>query len=101
MKTPSVAATMAQFTGDTLDTAAPELSSETDMDREFRQQMGAETKKPKLDKFSGRTIDVWVKVRKDNHAFDLAAQQVCAAMVMRILPNPLDLEDAEKEKAAA
>ena len=29
----SVASTMAQFTGDTLDIAAPELSSETDMDR--------------------------------------------------------------------
>lgn len=75
----------------------PIVDVETPMDLEFRRQMSAEHKRPKLDKNTGRTKLVWVQKRRDNHAWDCGKMQVLVATIKGMLPDdPANAENLEK-----
>jgi len=77
----------------------PDLADADEMDRECARQMSAEFKRPKINKFTGRTEMVWVCPSGNNHALDCAAQQVLCAMQLRLLPAGVELEkDSQGEK---
>jgi hypothetical protein len=65
----------------------PEADPDDALEIEYRRQMTAEYKKPKRDKFSGRTKFVWVCPSGNNHAFDCAAMQAVGATLLDILPD--------------
>jgi hypothetical protein len=72
----------------------PEGADASEMDREYRIQMAAEFKRPKVNKFSGRREMVWVCPSGNNHAFDCAAMQVLGAMQAKLLPAGVELMQA-------
>lgn len=69
----------------------PEADERDEMEREYRRQMTAEFKRPKVDKFTGRRVMVWVCPSGNNHAFDCAKQQLLCAMQAGLLPAGLEL----------
>jgi hypothetical protein len=54
--------------------------------------MAAEFKRPKVDKFTGKSVMVYVCPTGNNHALDCAAMQVLAAMQLRVLPAGVEME---------
>lgn len=75
----------------------PDLDETDPVEVEYRRQMGSEYKKPKRDKFTGKTKLIWVCPSGNNHAFDCGKEQVLAATLMDILP---DLDVTEMRAAA-
>ena len=65
----------------------PDLDESDPVDVEYRKQMSAEFKKPKRDKFSGKTKMVIVCPSGNNHARDDARMQALAATLLDILPD--------------
>ena len=66
------------------------------MDKECAIQMAAEFKRPRINKFTGKREMVYVCPSGNNHALDLAKEQVLCASVSGFIPAGLELE-AEKE----
>lgn len=64
----------------------PEGPDDTDLEREYRVQMAAEFKRPRVNKFTGKREDVYVCPSGNNHAFDCSAMQVFCAMQAGALP---------------
>lgn len=60
---------------------------ETELGAEYQRQMNSEFKRPKRDKFTGRTELKWVCPSGNNHAFDCAAGQALGATILDILPS--------------
>ena len=60
--------------------------------------MTSEFKRPKVDKFTGKRVMVWVCPSGNNHAFDTAQMQVLCALNMGLIPAGLELGDAKKEE---
>lgn len=65
----------------------PEVDDQDEDEREYRRQMGAEYKRPKIDKFTFRKVMVWVCPTGNNHYFDNAKIQVLFAMSTGLLPS--------------
>jgi hypothetical protein len=83
----------------------PEGDETDEIEREYRKQMSSEFKRPKVDKFTGRRVMVWVCPSGNNHAFDCSKMQVLCAMQAGLLPAGLELEkekpkETEELKAA-
>jgi len=58
-----------------------------DCSPEYLKQIDAEAKREMV---NGKTKQVemrWVKIRKDNHAWDLEAEQIVAALMLKIIPG--------------
>lgn len=70
----------------------PEAEEQDETEREYRRQMTAEFKRPKVDKFTGRRVMVWVCPSGNNHAFDCGKQQVLCAMSAGFFPSGIELE---------
>lgn len=70
----------------------PDSDQGSEMEREYRIQMTAEFKRPKIDKFTGRRVMVYVCPSGNNHAFDLAKMQVLCAMHAGCLPMGVELQ---------
>lgn len=81
----------------------PESDETSELEREYRRQMSAEFKRPKVDKFTGRRVMVWVCPSGNNHAFDCAKMQVLCAMHAELLPGGVELAPPQKteDKEAA
>jgi hypothetical protein len=69
----------------------PTADEADEMEREYRRQMSAEFKRPKVDKFTGRKVMVWVCPSGNNHAFDCSKMQVLCAMQAGLLPAGIEL----------
>jgi hypothetical protein len=63
----------------------PEGDTDTEMGREYGRQMSSEYKKPKHDKFSGKTELKWVCPSGNNHARDCGKMQTVAATMAQLL----------------
>ena len=59
--------------------------------------MSAEFKRPKIDKFTGRKVMVWVCPSGNNHAFDCAKMQVLCAMQAGLLPSGFESREVRVE----
>lgn len=66
-----------------------------DASPEYESQLGGDSKKPFLNKKSGRPEFRWQRTRA-NHAHDLEAMQVCVAMMLGILVPPTVTNEDEK-----
>lgn len=73
-----------------------EPEARDEMDKECATQMAAEFKRPKRDKFTGKTVMVYVCPTGNNHALDNAAMQVMGAMKLGCLPAGVELENPTK-----
>lgn len=78
----------------------PDVDEADEMEREYRRQMSAEFKRPKINKFTGRKEMVWVCPSGNNHAFDDAAMQVLCAMQAGLLPSGIELTPAKEAPAS-
>lgn len=74
----------------------PDADDANEMEVEYRRQMAAEFKRPKVNKFSGRREMVWVCPSGNNHAFDCSKMQVLSAMSAGLLPDGIELHDSKK-----
>jgi hypothetical protein len=83
----------------------PEGDDTSEIEREYRRQMSAEFKRPKINKLTGRKEMVWVCPSGNNHAFDDAAMQVLCATQAGLLPSGIEMTHEKKpatdEEAAA
>jgi hypothetical protein len=69
----------------------PLVDSDPDeTEREFRRQMTAEFKRPKIDKLTGKRKMVRVCPSGNNHAYDDAKMQALSAMQAKLLPGGFD-----------
>ena len=75
----------------------PEGDEQNEIEREYRKQMSAEFKRPKVDKFTGRKVMVWVCPSGNNHAFDCAKMQVLCAMQAGLLPSGFESREVRVE----
>ncbi len=74
------------------------VEPETDpSNEECATQMAAEFKRPKVDRFTGKVVMVYVCPTGNNHALDCSAMQVLFAMVTGLLPAGVELEKQEGE----
>lgn len=71
----------------------PETDADSEIEVEYKRQMTAEFKRPKRDKFTGKTVMIWVCPSGNNHAFDCSKMQVLCAMQSGILPSEIDLQE--------
>lgn len=69
----------------------PESDDDAEMEREYRVQMSAEFKRPKLNKQTYKKVMVWVCPSGNNHAFDCSKMQVLCAMQAGLLPSGVEL----------
>jgi hypothetical protein len=69
----------------------PEADETNELESEYRRQMSAEFKRPKVDKFTGKRVMVWVCPSGNNHAFDDAKMQVLCAMQAGLIPSGIEL----------
>lgn len=76
----------------------PETDRADQMEREYRVQMSAEFKRPKLNKFTGHRVMVWVCPSGNNHAFDCGKMQVLCAMHAKLLPQGIELSTTTNER---
>lgn len=76
----------------------PEGDENDEMEREYRKQMTSEFKRPKVDKFTGRKVMVWVCPSGNNHAFDTSKMQVLCALNIGLIPAGLELGDSKKDE---
>jgi hypothetical protein len=58
-----------------------------DAPKEYLRQIDSEQKREVVSPITRQTEYRWVKVRKDNHAWDCEAMQVVAALMLRLLPG--------------
>jgi hypothetical protein len=58
-----------------------------DAPNEYLRQIDSEQKREVVSSITKQTDYRWVKVRKDNHAWDCEAMQVVAALMLRLLPG--------------
>lgn len=58
-----------------------------DVPAEFIKQIDAETKREITNSKTRQVEFRWVKTRRDNHAFDIEAMQIVAALMVRIIPG--------------
>ena len=61
-----------------------------DCPKAFLDQIDAEAKREIVNSKTKQVEYRWVKIRKDNHAFDLCAMDVVAALMLRMLPGFTD-----------
>ncbi len=73
-------------------------SNPDETERQYRIQMSAEFKRPKVDKFTGKKVMVWVCPSGNNHAFDCAKMQVLCAMQAKLLPAGIELSADDPKK---
>lgn len=85
----------------------PAMEEADETERDYRKQMTSEFKKPKVDKFTGKKVMVWVCPSGNNHAFDCSKMQVLCAMQAKLLPGDVesgggrgDEKKGEEEDAA-
>lgn len=82
----------------------PEVEESDEMEREYRIQMSAEFKRPKVNKQTYKKEMVWVCPSGNNHAFDDAAMQALCAMQAGLLPSGIEMtvtrHDEKKEDAS-
>lgn len=69
-----------------------------DMEAEYKRQMSAEFKRPKVNKFTGRREMVWVCPSGNNHGFDCSKMQVLCAMQVGLLPAGIELQHANDKE---
>jgi hypothetical protein len=69
--------------------AEPDADDSED-EREYRRQMSAEFKRPKINRLTGRREMIWVCPSGNNHAFDCAKMQVLCALSTALLPDGVD-----------
>lgn len=74
----------------------PIVDESDPLEIERRRHFQAEFKKPKVDKFSGRTVFVRVCPSKQNHSYDLGKILTLGAILGEAIPDPYD----EKRAAA-
>lgn len=74
----------------------PDGDEQNEIEREYRKQMTAEFKRPKVDRFTGRKVMVWVCPSGNNHAFDCSKMQVLCAMQSGLLPAGLEMANTQK-----
>jgi len=79
----------------------PEADDVDELEREYRRQMSAEFKRPRVDKFTGRKIMVWVCPSGNNHAFDCAKMQVLCAMQTGNMPAGIELSNTNQNEQPA
>jgi len=77
----------------------PDADPKDEMEREYRTQMASEFRKPKKDKFSGRTVMVWVCPSGNNHAFDCAKMQAFGALKLGLIPSGVEMHEQGREDA--
>jgi hypothetical protein len=77
----------------------PEIDEPDEMEREYRRQMSAEFKRPKINKLTGRKEMVWVCPSGNNHALDDAAMQALCAMQAGLLPSGVELSGDKKPES--
>lgn len=77
----------------------PTGTTETEMEKEYTAQMSGRVKVTDYDKRTGQAKPYW-KESKNDHARDLANEQVVFAMIERLLPDPVTerLTKTEKEE---
>lgn len=69
-------------------------------EREYRIQMSAEFKRPKINKFTGKREMVWVCPSGNNHALDVSKEQVLFALHAGCLPDDAGMTGKPLEPAA-
>lgn len=69
-------------------------------EREYRIQMSAEFKRPKINKFTGKREMVWVCPSGNNHALDVSKEQVLFALHAGCLPDDAGMTGKPMEPAA-
>jgi hypothetical protein len=83
----------------------PAIEEADELERDYRRQMTAEFKRPKVNKLTGRREMIWVCPSGNNHAFDCSKMQVLCAMQAKLLPSGIELsapkEPVEKEEEEA
>ena len=77
----------------------PQLDESNPEEQEYRRQMTAEFKRPKVDKFTGRRIMVYVCPSGNNHYFDCSKEQVLCAMQAGLIPLGIELDRPKVEAA--
>lgn len=70
-----------------------------EMDKECARQMAAEFKRPKIDKFTSKTVQVYVCPTGNNHALDCSAMQVLGAMQNKLIPAGVELDALDDIKS--
>lgn len=70
----------------------PDTDETTEAEREYRRQMSAEFKRPRVNKFTGKKEMIWVCPSGNNHAFDCAKMQALCAMQSGLLPSGIELQ---------
>jgi hypothetical protein len=76
----------------------PEGDHTDEIERQYRIQMTAEYKKPKVNKFTGRREMVYVCPTGNNHAFDCAKMQVLCAMHAGLLPMGWEMDKPKTDE---
>jgi hypothetical protein len=66
-----------------------------DVIEEYRRHLNSEVKRDVVDKQTKRTRKRWTFVGRPNHLWDCEAMQVVAALLLRILPDVTQAEEAE------
>jgi len=83
----------------------PDVEEADGIEREYRRQMSAEFKRPKINKLTGRREEVWVCPSGNNHALDCSKMQALCAMQAKLLPSGIEMTkgktDITEEKPAA
>ncbi len=79
----------------------PDADENDEMEREYRRQMSSEFKRPRVDKFTGRRMMVWVCPSGNNHAFDCSKMQALCAMQAGLLPAGIEMAPAKTEEGKA
>ena len=74
----------------------PDGDENDETEREYRRQMSSEFKRPRVDKFTGKRVMVWVCPSGNNHAFDCSKMQALCAMQAGLLPAGIEMS-APKE----
>lgn len=71
--------------------AVADVDEKSPEEQEYRRQMAAEFKRPKVTKFTGKRVMVWVCPSGNNHAFDCSKMQVLCAAMTGLLPGGVEL----------
>ena len=76
-----------------------EPSCDDEMEREYSAQMSSRVRVTDYNKRTGQAAVFW-KESKNDHARDLANEQVCFAIIEKLLPDPVTekLTKSEKEQ---
>jgi hypothetical protein len=80
---------------------APTWEFPKDVAEEYVKHLNSEVKRDTVDKATKRTRKRWTFVGRPNHLWDCEAMQVCAALMLKILPDIHEVELDEETQPVA